>query len=103
MSGGGLATARLKHERKAWRKDHPPGFYARPEKNADGSRNIFKWICGVRVSFNRLNSFHYRTLILHLSFYAQVERGHLCPRETLFLVFRPAIAHGLCFFYEFIC
>ena len=32
---------------KAWRKDHPPGFFARPEQNPDGSANLMKWTCGI--------------------------------------------------------
>ncbi|EGC33777.1 hypothetical protein DICPUDRAFT_56277, partial [Dictyostelium purpureum] len=42
-----IAQTRLVEERKAWRKDHPPGFYARPETNADESLNLFKWKCGI--------------------------------------------------------
>jgi hypothetical protein len=30
-----------------WRKEHPHGFYARPEVNGDGSTNLFKWKCGI--------------------------------------------------------
>lgn len=44
---GGIAAARLKQERKAWRRDHPPEFFARPMKNADGSTNIMKWSAGI--------------------------------------------------------
>lgn len=29
-----------------WRKQHPHGFYARPEVNKDGSTNLFKWYVG---------------------------------------------------------
>jgi len=43
----GIALGRLTEERKAWRKDHPPGFYARPATNADGSLNLFSWQCGI--------------------------------------------------------
>jgi len=32
----GVARARLAEERKAWRKDRPFGFTARPETSADG-------------------------------------------------------------------
>jgi ubiquitin-protein ligase len=39
----GIARARLASERKNWRKQHPHGFYARPEVNKDGSTNLFKW------------------------------------------------------------
>ncbi|CAM9116763.1 unnamed protein product [Discosporangium mesarthrocarpum] len=44
---GGIARARLSEERKAWRKDHPIGFYARPSRNEDSSSNIMKWNCGI--------------------------------------------------------
>jgi ubiquitin-conjugating enzyme E2 I len=43
----GIARGRLAEERKAWRKDHPPGFFARPEQNADGSANLMRWSCGI--------------------------------------------------------
>jgi len=33
----------LRSERKAWRRDHPPKWSARPVRNADGSSNILKW------------------------------------------------------------
>ena len=36
----GIAQARLSEERKAWRKDHPFGFFARPMKNPDGTLNL---------------------------------------------------------------
>ena len=32
----GIALGRLQEERKAWRKDHPFGFVARPTKNPNG-------------------------------------------------------------------
>lgn len=32
----GVARGRLTEERKAWRKDKPFGFFARPETAADG-------------------------------------------------------------------
>jgi hypothetical protein len=32
----GVARGRLMEERKAWRKNKPFGFHARPETNADG-------------------------------------------------------------------
>ena len=37
------AIARLQNERKNWRKDHPPGFVAKPSTNADGTSNLFVW------------------------------------------------------------
>ncbi len=44
---GGIAKGRLVEERKAWRKDHPHGFYARPTTGADGSLNLMTWECGI--------------------------------------------------------
>ena len=44
---GGIAKGRLVEERKAWRKDHPIGFFARPESSGDGSNNLFKWTAGI--------------------------------------------------------
>uniref|UniRef100_A0A1B0EU88 SUMO-conjugating enzyme UBC9 n=1 Tax=Lutzomyia longipalpis TaxID=7200 RepID=A0A1B0EU88_LUTLO len=43
----GIAIARLGEERKAWRKDHPFGFVARPTKNPDGSLNLMVWECAI--------------------------------------------------------
>jgi ubiquitin-conjugating enzyme E2 I len=43
----GLARGRLAEERKAWRKDHPHGFYARPTVNPDNSLNLMRWECGI--------------------------------------------------------
>merc|ERR1719466_667820 len=43
----GIATARLTEERKAWRKDHPFGFVAKPTKNGDGSMNLMNWECAI--------------------------------------------------------
>jgi ubiquitin-conjugating enzyme E2 I len=43
----GIASVRLKEERKAWRKDHPIGFYARPKSKGDGSTDMFHWEAGV--------------------------------------------------------
>lgn len=42
-----IAAARLTEERKSWRKDHPPGFIAKPVKNEDDSLNIMKWEAGI--------------------------------------------------------
>ncbi|KAI9360395.1 ubiquitin-conjugating enzyme 9 [Zopfochytrium polystomum] len=42
-----IAIARLTEERKAWRKDHPYGFWAKPEKNQDGSLNLMQWQVGI--------------------------------------------------------
>eukprot|EP01036_Dinobryon_divergens_P035365 gene35365-45806_t len=43
----GITIGRLTEERKNWRKDHPPGFYARPSKNEDNSTNLMKWETGI--------------------------------------------------------
>ena len=37
------AEARLRNERSNWRKDHPPGFVAKPQMKADGTTDLFKW------------------------------------------------------------
>eukprot|EP01095_Lingulamoeba_sp_RSL-Kostka_P012516 TRINITY_DN4984_c0_g1_i1.p1 TRINITY_DN4984_c0_g1~~TRINITY_DN4984_c0_g1_i1.p1 ORF type:complete len:176 (+),score=60.55 TRINITY_DN4984_c0_g1_i1:50-529(+) len=42
-----IATKRLVAERKAWRKNKPFGFFARPQKNNDGSINMLTWNCGI--------------------------------------------------------
>lgn len=39
----GVATGRLKMERKEWRKNHPVGFVARPRRTADGSTDLMNW------------------------------------------------------------
>ncbi|GLC41473.1 SUMO-conjugating enzyme sce1 [Pleodorina starrii] len=43
----GVARSRLQEERKAWRKDKPFGFHARPETADDGSVNLMKWKCHI--------------------------------------------------------
>uniref|UniRef100_A0AC34FHG8 UBC core domain-containing protein n=1 Tax=Panagrolaimus sp. ES5 TaxID=591445 RepID=A0AC34FHG8_9BILA len=42
-----IAVDRLVEERKAWRKEHPFGFIARPEQNQNGSLNYFNWDCAI--------------------------------------------------------
>ncbi|KAL2171939.1 hypothetical protein VTG60DRAFT_998 [Thermothelomyces hinnuleus] len=42
-----LCQNRLQEERKQWRKDHPFGFYARPQKNAQGVLDLKVWECGI--------------------------------------------------------
>lgn len=42
-----IALGRLSEERKAWRKDHPFGFVAKPVKNADGTLNLTNWECSI--------------------------------------------------------
>ena len=43
----GIAVTRLSEERKNWRKDHPPDFYAKPATKADGSTDMMKWEAGI--------------------------------------------------------
>lgn len=33
--------------RKQWRRDHPFGFFAKPQRNAQGVLDLKKWECGV--------------------------------------------------------
>lgn len=33
--------------RKQWRKDHPFGFFARPQKNPQGGLDLKTWECGI--------------------------------------------------------
>lgn len=47
MSGTSLAQARLREERKAWRRDKPFGFWAKPVDNPDGTLDIMKWESGI--------------------------------------------------------
>ena len=47
MVGNTIALGRLTQERKKWRKDHPPGFYARPRRNPDGSTDMMLWDAGI--------------------------------------------------------
>jgi ubiquitin-conjugating enzyme E2 I len=42
-----LASARLREERKAWRKDKPFGFWARPATAKDGTMDLMKWEAGI--------------------------------------------------------
>ncbi|KAI3922435.1 hypothetical protein MKX01_039872 [Papaver californicum] len=44
---GGIARGRLTEERKAWRKNHPHGFVAKPETAPDGSVNLMTWQCTI--------------------------------------------------------
>ncbi|XP_034669784.1 SUMO-conjugating enzyme UBC9-B-like [Drosophila subobscura] len=43
----GIAQFRLCAERKAWRKEHPFGFVARPAKNPNGTLNLMIWECAI--------------------------------------------------------
>ncbi|CAN6667405.1 SUMO-conjugating enzyme Ubc9p [Trichomonascus vanleenenianus] len=42
-----LCLNRLQEERKQWRKDHPFGFYAKPQKKADGTLDLMTWNVGI--------------------------------------------------------
>ncbi|XXZ99370.1 E2 SUMO-conjugating protein ubc9 [Meyerozyma guilliermondii] len=42
-----LCKTRLQEERKQWRKDHPFGFYAKPNKAPDGSLDLTQWTAGI--------------------------------------------------------
>ncbi|KAI3784960.1 hypothetical protein L1987_44068 [Smallanthus sonchifolius] len=44
---GGVAIGRLTEERKAWRKNHPYGFVAKPESLPGGSLNLMVWHCTI--------------------------------------------------------
>ncbi|KAJ4963637.1 hypothetical protein NE237_023576 [Protea cynaroides] len=47
IMSGGIARGRLAEERKAWRKNHPHGFVAKPETLPDGSVNLMVWHCTI--------------------------------------------------------
>jgi hypothetical protein len=52
-----IALARLAEERKNWRKDHPPDFYARPAKKVCALFALFGvWliILGIIISLRRM-------------------------------------------------
>ncbi|MES1908628.1 MAG: SUMO-conjugating enzyme UBC9-B [Cercozoa sp. M6MM] len=42
-----IAEKRLAQERKDWRRNHPHGFFAKPEKKEDGTTDLFHWRCGI--------------------------------------------------------
>ncbi|KAL3309161.1 SUMO-conjugating enzyme UBC9, partial [Cichlidogyrus casuarinus] len=42
-----IALKRLSEERKAWRKDHPFGFVAKPMREVDGNFNLMIWECKI--------------------------------------------------------
>jgi ubiquitin-conjugating enzyme E2 I len=42
-----LCQNRLQEERKQWRRDHPFGFYAKPQRNAAGVLDLKVWECGI--------------------------------------------------------
>ena len=40
----GTARGRLQEERKAWRRDHPPGLVAKPLTRPDGTQDVLNWL-----------------------------------------------------------
>ncbi|ODV96120.1 hypothetical protein PACTADRAFT_75298 [Pachysolen tannophilus NRRL Y-2460] len=42
-----LCKTRLQEERKRWRKDHPFGFYAKPNKTVGGALDLQNWTAGI--------------------------------------------------------
>ena len=42
-----LAQARLREERKTWRREKPFGFWARPVQQKDGSLDLLRWEAGI--------------------------------------------------------
>lgn len=42
-----LCQNRLQEERKQWRRDHPFGFFAKPQRNAQGVLDLKVWECGI--------------------------------------------------------
>ncbi|KAK9369272.1 ubiquitin-conjugating enzyme/RWD-like protein [Lipomyces kononenkoae] len=49
-----LCLNRLQEERKQWRKDHPFGFYAKPNKSPDGGLDLMNWSVGVPGKTNTI-------------------------------------------------
>ncbi|BFZ61909.1 SUMO conjugating enzyme Hus5 [Saitoella coloradoensis] len=43
----GLSRNRLQEERKQWRRDHPFGFWAKPNKAEDGAMDLMNWSVGI--------------------------------------------------------
>jgi hypothetical protein len=42
-----LCQNRLQEERKQWRRDHPFGFYAKPQRTKEGVLDVKNWECGI--------------------------------------------------------
>lgn len=64
---GGIARGRLAEERKAWRKNHPHGFVAKPETSTDGSVNLMVWHCTIPGKAGTDWDGGYYPLTLHFS------------------------------------
>lgn len=61
----GVARQRLAEERKAWRKDHPIGFVAKPRQNKDGELQAVSF----RPSLLRLRHSSSRSMLLSPQLY----------------------------------
>ncbi|KDE05591.1 SUMO-conjugating enzyme ubc9 [Microbotryum lychnidis-dioicae p1A1 Lamole] len=46
MAANGICQIRLQEERKQWRKDHPYGFWARPQKKGN-ELDLMTWDVGI--------------------------------------------------------
>lgn len=64
----GIAAARLTVERKAWRKDHPFGFIAKPMKKPDGTLDLFTWDCAIPGKKNTIWEGGLYKVVFHLLF-----------------------------------
>ena len=53
LFGANSLTWKLSN-RKQWRKDHPFGFYARPQKTAAGVLDLKVWECGIPGKHNTI-------------------------------------------------
>ncbi|KAI9801352.1 MAG: SUMO conjugating enzyme Hus5 [Sarcosagium campestre] len=42
-----LCQNRLMEERKQWRREHPFGFFAKPQRTSQGILDLKKWECGI--------------------------------------------------------
>ncbi|KAK9469838.1 ubiquitin-conjugating enzyme/RWD-like protein [Lipomyces arxii] len=60
-----LCLNRLQEERKQWRKDHPFGFYAKPNKAPDGGLDLLNWSVGIPGKANTIWAGGLYTVTLH--------------------------------------
>lgn len=91
------AIERLQEERKKWRKDHPPGFIAKPAKLPNGDLDLFRWHCLIPgKAENSLWSGGYYPLLLefpkdypsrppHASFVPPIPHMNVFPTGTVCL------------------
>ena len=47
MLGPGRGPGLNSWHRKQWRKDHPFGFFAKPQRAREGALNLKEWECGI--------------------------------------------------------